>query len=246
MQIAVYFRKGNCSPTLWFTRISPSDGIIEWCTSYNIYIIILVYCSSCSSYSYSATEAFCVSRGFFEIETFEVVTRPSLHTDNFYNQYHHISIICAGLSYNKCNYKPSNFESQYWLFEFCELQFLRNKIINIVASHALQALGYKYIMHFKFFEPIALISVLLSACEVVVISVTLLFLWGRCYMKFNTIGYKRRRTVSHIWTRRKVYWRQKRVSRSQYLTLAFNELIKAQKSFQMKTNHAKCRRSEKS
>ena len=65
-------------------------------------------------------------------------------------------------------------------------------------------------------------------------------------MKFNTIGYKRRRTVSHIWTRRKVYWRQKRVSRSQYVTLAFNESIKAQKSFQMKTNHAKCRRSEKS
>ena len=101
-------------------------------------------------------------------------------------------------------------------------------------------------MHFKFFEPIALILVLLSACEVVVISVTLLFLLGSFYMKFNTIGNKRRRTVSHIWTRRKVYWRQKRVSRSQYVTLAFNESIKPQKSFQMKTSHAKCCRSEKS
>ena len=119
-------------------------------------------------------------------------------------------------------------------------------MINIVASHVLQALGYKYSMHFKFFEPIAPISVLLSACEVVVISVTLLFLWGRCYMKFITTGFKRRRTVSPIWTRRKVYWRQKRVSRSQYVTLAFNESIKAQKSFQLKANHANCRRSEKS
>ena len=157
-----------------------------------------------------------------------------------------MSIICPGLSYNKCNCKPPNFKSQYLIFEFCKLSFLGNKIINIVASHVLQALVYKYIMHFKFFEHIALISVLLSACEVVVISVTLLFLLGSCYVKFNTIGNKRRRTVSHIWTRRKVYWRQKRVSRSQYVTLAFNESIKAQKSFQMKTNHAKCRRSEKS
>ena len=103
-------------------------------------------------------------------------------------------------------------------------------------------------MHFKFFEPIALISLLLSAYEVVVISLTLLFLWGRCYRRcFNSIGNKRRRrNMSYIWTRRKVYWRQKRVSRSQYVTLALNESMKPQKSFQVKTSHAKCCRSKRS
>ena len=102
-------------------------------------------------------------------------------------------------------------------------------------------------MHFKFFEPIALISLLLAALEVVVISITLLFLWARFNRRcFNRIGNKHRGNVSYIWTRRKVYWRQKRVSRSQYVTLAFNESTRAQKCFQMKTSHAKRRRLEKS
>ena len=102
-------------------------------------------------------------------------------------------------------------------------------------------------MHIKFFEPIALISVTLASCEVVVILITLLFLWGRCYKRcFNRIGYQRRRIVSCIWTRLKVFWLQKRVSRSQYVNLAFNESTRAQKSFQMKTSHAKCGTSDKS
>ena len=102
-------------------------------------------------------------------------------------------------------------------------------------------------MHFKFFKPTALISLLLAACEVVVISITLLFLWARFYRRcFSRIGNKHRRNVSYIWTRRKVFWRQKRVSRLQYVTLAFNESTRAQKCFQMKTSHAKCGRSEKS
>ena len=102
-------------------------------------------------------------------------------------------------------------------------------------------------MHFKFFEPIALISLLLAALEVVVISITLLFLWARFNRRcFNTIGNKHRGNVSYIWTRRKVYWRQKRVSRSQYVTLAFNESTRAQKCFEMRTSHAKRGRLEKS
>ena len=73
---------------------------------------------------------------------FQVLTRPSVQIGNFYNQQHHICIVCGGIGSNKCNCKPSNFKSQYSIFESGKLQFLRNKIINIVASHVLQALGY--------------------------------------------------------------------------------------------------------
>ena len=73
---------------------------------------------------------------------FEVLTRPSVHIGNFYNQEHHISIVCGGVGCNKCNCKPSNLKSQYSIFESGNLQFLRIKISNIVATHVLQALGY--------------------------------------------------------------------------------------------------------
>ena len=73
---------------------------------------------------------------------FEVLTRPSVHKGYFYNQHHHISIVCGAVGCNKCNWKPSNIKSQFSVFESGKLQFLRNKMIHIVASHVLQALGY--------------------------------------------------------------------------------------------------------
>ena len=73
---------------------------------------------------------------------FEVLTRPSVQIGNFYNQQHHICIVCGGIGSNKCNCKTSNFKSQYSMYESGNLQLLRNNTIKIVASHVLQALGY--------------------------------------------------------------------------------------------------------
>ena len=70
---------------------------------------------------------------------FEVLTRPSIHTGNIYNQQHQISIVCGGVG---CDNVIVNLLISNLNIQSGKLQFLKNYIINIVASHVLQALGY--------------------------------------------------------------------------------------------------------
>ena len=82
-----------------------------------------------------------------------------------------------------------------------------------------------------------------ESCALLLVITTLLYLWLNGSRRFETKRYrKRRRNASCIWTRRRVHWLQKRVSRSDYVALALCNLIEARKSSESKRRDPNCRR----
>ena len=80
-------------------------------------------------------------------------------------------------------------------------------------------------------------STLTASCMLIIFITSLLYLWLRGYRKFQKPRFRQRRTVSCIWTRRRVYWLQKRVSRSKYVEL-LRTSMKARKLFHTGKGHS--------
>ena len=80
-------------------------------------------------------------------------------------------------------------------------------------------------------------STLTASCMLMIFITSLLYLWLRGYRRFHNPRSRQRRKVSCIWTRRRVYWLQKRVSRSEYVELLLTSM-KATKCFHTGKGHS--------